>query len=79
MFQRRELIKAGKPVDYVRYGDFGPRSVARLKGLGRALGVDLVRWFRRVLGKEGRDGGVGGVEGPGEWLAELGGGGKGVL
>jgi hypothetical protein len=66
VFQRRELIKQGNPIEYVGYGDFGARNVARLKALGKDMGVDLIKWFKRVLGKNAE-----GVEAE-TWLEQLG-------
>ncbi|PVH98020.1 kinase-like protein [Periconia macrospinosa] len=79
VFQRREVIKKGDPVGFVGYGDFGERSVARLRGLGESLGtrtgmgmgmgkkVEMVKWFRKVLVRDEEKR----VEGAGVWLGEL--------
>ncbi|KAF2871514.1 kinase-like domain-containing protein [Massariosphaeria phaeospora] len=71
-FQQREMIKQGAPLTYVAYGDAGPRSLARIAALGKALGGwDVSGWFARVLVRE-----MGGRVGVEEWKKEVG---KGVV
>ena len=46
---KREIMKAGEPLDYVSLGQNGVRSVLRMGGLSRALGFNVKKWFAKVL------------------------------
>lgn len=65
-FQQREMIKSGSPLQCLGYDDQGIVNMRRLKGLSKAVGWDVGKWFAKVLvkNKEKRVGVV-------EWREEL--------
>lgn len=65
-FQQREMIKSGSPLQCLGYDDQGIVNMRRLKGLTKALGWDVVKWFSKVLVKS-KDKRVSVAE----WRAEL--------
>lgn len=65
-YQQREMIKSGCPLQCLAYDDSGIRNVHRMMDLSRALGLDLDKWFSRVLVKD-----VGRRVDVGEWRDEL--------
>jgi hypothetical protein len=50
-FQQREMIKSGSPLQCLGYDDVGIVNMRRLKGLSKALGWDVGKWFGKVLVK----------------------------
>lgn len=62
---KREILKQGRPLEYVSLGENGVRSVVRLGGLSRGLGFNVRKWVGRVVG-DGESVGLG------EWREELG-------
>lgn len=67
-YQRREMVKSGKPLQCVGFGDEGVENLGRVRALSGVLGWDVWGWFESVLGR-GREGRVG-VE---EWMEGVGG------
>jgi serine/threonine protein kinase len=65
-FQQREMIKSGSPLQCLAYDDVGMRNVRRMKELSGTLGMDLNKWFGKVLVKD-----VGKRVGVVEWRDEL--------
>ena len=65
-YQQREMIKQGVPMQCAACGDGGIVNVQRVKELGDRLGMDLNRWFGKVLVKD-----VGKRVGIAEWREEL--------
>ncbi|KAF1931278.1 kinase-like protein [Didymella exigua CBS 183.55] len=51
-FQQREMIKSGQPLQCLAYDDIGIENVRKMKDLSKALGLDLHKWFARVLVKD---------------------------
>ncbi|KAF1966526.1 kinase-like protein [Bimuria novae-zelandiae CBS 107.79] len=46
---KREILKQGKPLDYVAAGENGVRSIVRLGGASRALGFNVKKWLGKAL------------------------------
>ncbi|KAH6621799.1 kinase-like domain-containing protein [Boeremia exigua] len=51
-YQQREMIKSGSPLQCLAYDDVGIRNMRRMKDLSKALGLDLHKWFAKVLVKD---------------------------
>ncbi|KAF2623876.1 kinase-like protein [Macroventuria anomochaeta] len=51
-YQQREMIKSGSPLQCLAYDDAGIKNVRKMKGLSKALGLDLHKWFAKVLVKD---------------------------
>lgn len=49
---KREILKQGKPLDYVKAGENGVRSVLRMGGLSTALGFNVKKWLGKVLTRD---------------------------
>lgn len=52
VFRRREIVKHGTPLAYTAYGDDGPRNMARINALSKALSFDMQTWFAQALHKD---------------------------
>lgn len=51
-YQQREMIKSGQPLQCLAYDDTGIKNMRRMKDLSGALGLDLHKWFAKVLVKD---------------------------
>lgn len=51
-YQQREMIKSGSPLQCLAYDDVGIKNTRRVKDLSAALGLDLNKWFAKVLIKD---------------------------
>jgi hypothetical protein len=51
-YQQREMIKSGQPLQCLAYDDVGIKNMRRMKDLSKALGLDLHKWFAKVLIKD---------------------------
>ncbi|KAF2998178.1 hypothetical protein E8E13_003689 [Curvularia kusanoi] len=65
-YQQREMIKSGAPLQCLAYDDAGIQNMRKMKELSDALGLDLNKWFKKVLVKD-----VGKRVGVEEWRDEL--------
>lgn len=65
-YQQREMIKSGQPLQCLAYDDIGIKHMRRIKDLSKALGLDLHKWFAKVLVKD-----VSKRIGVAEWRDEL--------
>ena len=51
-YQQREMIKSGSPLQCLAYDDAGIKNMRKMKDLSKALGMDLHKWFAKVLVKD---------------------------
>ena len=51
-YQQREMIKSGSPLQCLAYDDAGIKNMRKMKDLSKALGMDLHKWFAKVLMKD---------------------------
>lgn len=51
-YQQREMIKSGSPLQCLAYDDAGIKNMRKMKDLSKALGIDLHKWFAKVLVKD---------------------------
>lgn len=51
-YQQREMIKSGSPLQCLAYDDAGIKNMRKMKELSKALGLDLHKWFAKVLIKD---------------------------
>lgn len=51
-FQQREMIKSGIPLSCLASDDLGIKNMRKMKDLSKALGLDLHKWFAKVLVKD---------------------------
>jgi serine/threonine protein kinase len=51
-YQQREMIKSGQPLQCLAYDDIGIKNMRRMKDLSKAIGLDLHKWFAKVLIKD---------------------------
>ncbi len=65
-FQQREMIKTGNPLQSLAYDDAGIKNVRMMRDLSKVLGLDLNKWFGKVLVKD-----VSKRVGVSEWREEL--------
>lgn len=72
-YQHREMMRQGAAMECLAYGDEGMRNVTRVKGLSKAVGFDVLKWFGKVLKKD-----VGRRVDLGEWKREVEGAGAGA-
>lgn len=51
-YQQREMIKMGSPLSCLAYDDVGIKNIRKMKDLSTSLGLDLHKWFTKVLVKD---------------------------
>ncbi|KAF9697956.1 hypothetical protein EKO04_004177 [Ascochyta lentis] len=51
-YQQREMIKTGNPLQCLAYDDAGIKNVQKMRNLSKTLGLDLQKWFAKVLVKD---------------------------
>ncbi|KAJ8111648.1 hypothetical protein OPT61_g5813 [Boeremia exigua] len=51
-YQQREMIKSGSPLQCLAYDDAGIQNMRKMKDLSKTLGLDLHKWFAKVLVKD---------------------------
>lgn len=51
-YQQREMIKTGNPLQCLAYDDSGIKNMRKMKDLSKTLGLDLQKWFAKVLVKD---------------------------
>jgi serine/threonine protein kinase len=51
-YQQREMIKSGSPLQCLAYDDAGIKNMRKMKDLSKAIGMDLHKWFAKVLMKD---------------------------